>query len=108
MKKLITFILFLLLAHLANCAAMTGFYSKTGVGSLFTDVKEPVSNSAAATGSKRGEACTINVLGLIAIGDSSIIAARANGGISKVATVDSSFLNVLFLFGRHCTIVTGE
>ncbi len=106
MKKII---LYLIAAFaLTNCAATTGINSKTGLGSLFTDIKEPVSNSAASTGSKRGEACSTNILGLVAVGDSSIIAARVNGGITKVATVDSTYLNVLALFGKYCTIVTGE
>lgn len=96
-----------MLLSLVSCAT-TGFGSKTGFASLFVDVKEPVSNSAASTGNKRGEACATNILGIIAMGDASIIAARANGGITKVATVDSTYFNVLALFGKYCTIVTGE
>ncbi len=105
-KKLFSLSLLLTLLF-ANCAT-TGIGSKTGLGSLFIDVTEAVSNSAAATGSKQGEACASNILGIVAIGDASIIAARRNGGISKVATVDAKYFNVLTLYGRYCTIVTGE
>ena len=62
-------------------------------------ITKPISNSVAVTGMKRGEACNMNILGIIALGD---------GGISKVATVDRKIFNVLFLFGQTCTIVTGE
>ena len=87
---------------------MTGVQSKTSPGSLFTMVTEPVSNSGAVAGPKRGEACTTNILGIAAIGDASISTARQSGGITKVATVDNKYFNVLFLFGQYCTIVTGE
>lgn len=103
----IIFILIMIGSMFVSCA-LTGVYSVTGNGSLFTSVVDPISNSAAATGLKRGEACNSNILGIVAIGDGSIIAARANGGITKVATVDRKILNVLFLFGQTCTIVTGE
>lgn len=106
MKKIIL-VLTVVTATFISCA-MTGAYSATGAGSIFTSITEPVSNSAAATGNKKGEACNSNILGLFATGDGSIIAARQNGGITKVATVDRKILNVLFLFGQTCTIVTGE
>lgn len=107
MKKILYVSILLALAQFVGCAG-TGFNSKTGVASLYTDLREPVSNSAATTGSKRGEACASNILGIIATGDASIIAARANGGITKVATVDAYYSNILFLIGKYCTIVTGE
>jgi hypothetical protein len=71
-------------------------------------ITKPISNSVAVTGMKRGEACNMNILGIIVIGDGGITAARQNGGISKVATVDRKIFNVLFLLGQTCTIVTGE
>jgi hypothetical protein len=104
-KIFISLILFHL--FLTSCA-ITGLNSRTGPGSVFTDVTESISNSATTTGSKQGEACAMNILGIASIGDASIIAARKNGGISKVATVDAKYFNVLALFGKYCTIVTGE
>ncbi len=94
-------------ATFISCA-FTGVNSATGAGSIFTSIAEPVSNSAGPTGNKRGEACNSNILGLFSVGDGSIITASQKAGITKVATVDRKILNVLFLFGQTCTIVTGE
>ena len=61
-----------------------------------------------ATPSKRGEACSNNILGLVATGDSSIDAAKKNAGITRVASVDHTSTRVLGYFARFCTIVKGE
>ena len=39
---------------------------------------------------KKGEACSRNILGLVAVGDNSINSAKKNGTITKIATVDYS------------------
>jgi hypothetical protein len=57
---------------------------------------------------KRGEACVISILAVASGGDGSIGAAKANGGISKVASVDYEVLNVLGVYGQYCTVVKGE
>jgi hypothetical protein len=107
-KTFYSFLLAIFMLHFVSCVALTGMQSKTAPASLFTYVTEPVSNSGAVAGPKRGEACAVNALGIVSIGDASIASARNAGGIQKVATVDNRFLNVLFLFGQYCTIVTGE
>ncbi len=107
-KNQLLLLLTLSFAVLSASCASTGFTSGTGNGSLFISVTEPVSNSAASTGLKKGEACSVNILGLISIGDASIVAARSNGNITKVATVDKKYFNVLLLFGQFCSVVTGE
>lgn len=63
-------------------------------------------NSAAP--SKRGEACSSNILGLVATGDSSIDTAKKTAGITRVASVDHSSTRVLGYYARFCTIVKGE
>jgi len=79
------------------------------VNAAFTSAKWDggVSNPEVAT-TKTGEACANSILGLIATGDASIEAAKKEGGITKVATVDHSTTNVLYFYGQYCTIVTGE
>ena len=57
---------------------------------------------------KTGKACANSVLALVAFGDASIEAAKKNGGITKVASVDHSTVNAGYFYGEYCTIVTGE
>ncbi len=57
---------------------------------------------------KRGEACATSILGLIATGDASIEAARKNGGINSIASVDGKSTGILGLYASYCTIVHGK
>ncbi|MCK5889102.1 MAG: TRL-like family protein [Methylococcales bacterium] len=88
---------------LMGCA--TG-YSPVGVG-LITDVKGPIS-ATEMTGSKTGKACATTTLGLINKGDASIEAAKQDGNISVVASVDYHTKGFYPIFGKTCTIVTGN
>jgi hypothetical protein len=47
-------------------------------------------------------------LGAVAQGDASIIAAKANGGITKVSSVDHTAKSILGIWGEWCTIVKGN
>ena len=77
-------------------------------GWVFTDAKfgDEVENGAAAT--KMGKACAQSYLTMIGVGDASVEAAKANGGITQVAAVDHSAKNILGIFGEFCTIVKGS
>ncbi len=61
--------------------------------------------------SKMGKSCVTNVLGLAAFGDSSINAAKEEGGIKNVAYIDRTYegfwLYIPF-FQKGCTIVNGN
>lgn len=58
---------------------------------------------------KTGKACSASYLALVALGDSSIEAAKQNAGITKVASIDHQILAIAgILYHRHCTIITGE
>ena len=59
-------------------------------------------------GSKEGRACAQSILGLVAQGDASIKAAAAEGGITKVSSVDHYTRNMLGVIGEYCTIVRGQ
>lgn len=81
----------------------------------YSDYKDTTSysidNSVKAKPLKTGTACVNNVLMLIAVGDSSVEAARRNGDITKVAFVDTSYNDFWFyypFFQKGCTVVKGE
>ena len=76
-----------------------GIYNETKYGDVATD-------EAGAT--KEGKACGTSILGWVATGDASIQAAKAAGGVTKVASVDHSAKNILGIFGEWCTIVRGN
>lgn len=89
---------------LTGCA---GNMSPVGFG-LITDVKGPITATDNTVGSKSGSACAQNILGLYASGDASILSAKQNAGIRKVATVDYSSNGIYPFFGKTCVMVTGE
>lgn len=74
-------------------------YNETKYGDVATD---------ASSATKQGQACGTSILGWVATGDASIQAAKANGGINTVASVDHSAKNILGIFGEWCTIVRGN
>ncbi len=84
------------------------------VGLLYSDVEAPhvatllEADGEDKTGSKRGEACASGVLGLVAWGDASVDAAKKQGGITDVHTVEHARSNILIFYYKGCTVVTGE
>ena len=56
---------------------------------------------------KEGKACAESILGLIAHGDASVRAAKANGKITEVYSVDHSARNFFGIVGEWCTLVRG-
>jgi len=73
---------------------------------LFAQTTQPMMVSS-NTGRKVGRACATNVLGLIVQGDMSVEAAKKNGGITKVASVDKEVKGYA-VYAEVCTIVTGS
>lgn len=71
------------LAALTGCAIPP---SQTGQA-LVMQVNEPLL-VASNPGSKTGKACAKNIFGIYTAGDISVEAAKNNGGIRRVATVD--------------------
>ncbi|MDO9141087.1 MAG: TRL-like family protein [Methylobacter sp.] len=57
---------------------------------------------------KEGKACAESILGLLARGDASVRAAKQNGNIKEVISVDHSARNFLNIVGEWCTIVRGH
>jgi hypothetical protein len=77
------------------------------LGVFVTDVKGPIGVGDGVGTSKTGRACAQSIMGLVAMGDASIEAAKKAGGIKKVTTVDHESKWTI-VFGTYCTVVTGE
>jgi hypothetical protein len=106
MKK--TFFLLALLTIVASCV---GTQTRSGVSSgLVSSWQDTISGviDNSVNVERRGEACSTNILGIIASGDSSIEAAKRNGGIQKVAYADTTYFNILGLYQKGCTVAKGQ
>jgi|YNPMSStandDraft_2_1061718.scaffolds.fasta_scaffold29721_2 hypothetical protein len=103
MKKTLTFFTLSMLLLALNCAT-PGFGP---IGVLFTSAKIGTYGTGKPA-SKTGESCAFSVLGLIAIGDASVEAAKSRGGINDVSYVDYEIFNVLGLYAKLCTMVRGN
>ncbi|MDD7502078.1 MAG: TRL-like family protein [Elusimicrobia bacterium] len=100
MKK----VLFATLCAAALCACAT---PRTEVGSaLFSQTQQPMLVSG-NKGGKVGKACATNILGLLISGDMSVEAAKKNGRITQVATVDKDIKSYA-VYAEVCTVVTGQ
>ena len=72
---------------------------------LFAQTTQPMMVTS-NTGKKVGRACATNMLGLFVQGDMSVEAAKKNGNITKVASVDKEIKGYA-IYSEVCTIVTG-
>jgi hypothetical protein len=77
------------------------------LGALFTEAKYG-DVATSETGNKEGKSCATSILGLVAQGDASIAAAKANGGITTVSVIDHTAKNILGIMGEWCTVVRGK
>ncbi|MBO6218240.1 MAG: hypothetical protein IJJ71_01095 [Treponema sp.] len=99
MKKLI----FILFAIFTVCIFMSGCTTtKPGYGFGSNAV---ISD---ANMEKRGEATGVFLFGIPIAADASMSTAAENGGITKIATIDTRTTNILGIFIKRTTIVTGE
>ena len=78
---------------------MAGLYSGASVNEHVTQNR---------IGTKRGEACATSILGLVTTGDASAAAAARAAGIQTIGAVDQDYTNVLGLYAKYCTVVTGD
>jgi len=77
-------------------------------GTTFNETKYGNIATAETATTKEGKACATSILGWIAQGDASIVAAKASGGITKVTSVDHYAKSILGIYGEWCTIVKGS
>lgn len=94
-----------LVAFGAMAIGCQGVYSPA-MGVIYTDVQGPV-DAGDKVGAKMGKSCATSVLGLVAIGDASIKAAAAAGGITRIDSVDHHSRWVV-ISGEFCTVVRGS
>lgn len=76
-------------------------------GAWFTEVTDPVTANSTG-GSKVGRATATSYCGLIALGDASIAAAKKQGGISSVSSVDRERTSILGIISTYTTVVRGN
>ncbi|MGD0262883.1 MAG: TRL-like family protein [Verrucomicrobiota bacterium] len=107
MKKLIGYSSVVALAGLvAGCVGPMGPVGGVG-GMVYTDVSGPIGATSNAAGAKMGQATSTGII-CVATGDSSIKAACANGGITKISHVDYHTTSVLGLWAKTTVTVYGE
>jgi len=84
--------------------------SLMAVGLLATgcSITVPVDATSNPVGSKVGESSGSTFFGMYSTIDVSIKSAAANGGISKISTVDMKRETILGLINTYTCIVTGE
>ncbi len=105
MKKLAA-----LLGLAAGMATMSGC-AMAGPGMVYGTIYSGYTiggGVGAGTGNKVGSACAMSILGVIAVGDASIDAAKKDAGITNVANVDHESFGILGIYANVCTKVTGS
>lgn len=88
---------------------MTGCGSTMPVGAIITNVELPITATAVTGGgSKTGEASCVSYLSMVAKGDCSIEAAKKNGNISTVTSVDWHYDTILGIVNNYKVTVHGN
>lgn len=106
MKIFLVFGLMSLLVGLSGCMIVDSpIKGVLGTEVIWGDV---AGKTAKADTQKQGKACAESILGLLAHGDASVRAAKENGGITEVSSVDHSARNFLNIVGEWCTLVRGN
>jgi hypothetical protein len=78
------------------------------VGLIYNDTKYGYIATAASGGLKEGKACATSFFSLIATGDASLTAAKAQGDIRIITHIDHSTTNILGIYAKHCTLARGD
>lgn len=90
-----------------GCAMATG--GNGGVmGTIYTAYKMGGNIGSGGAGSKTGQACATSILGVVALGDATVAAAKQAGGITNVSHVDHDNFGVLGVYAKTCTVVVGD
>lgn len=80
----------------------------TEVGiALFSDTVQPLMVTNNAGANKVGRACGKNYLGLLIQGDMSVEAAKKDGKITQVASIDKEIKSYA-IYAEVCTVVRGR
>lgn len=90
---------------LSSCS---GAFNRAGPGLVYTDTVEGLYVDNNVSAARTGKACSTKILSLFVTGDASVEAAKRNGRISSVATMDAEYSNILGVYGKACTVVRGR
>ena len=92
---------------LSSCG--TAGMSKSGSG-IYIYVTDGIHTNNDVKSTKSGEACMYNFLGIVASGDISVAAAKDDGNIKNVASIERTNLGINYPvnFAKTCTIVKGN
>ncbi len=90
------------------CGLLSGCASSFPVGTIYTNLKLPVSATGSAGSSKVGHGECVSYFSLVTKGDASIETAMKNGNITKVSHVDWEVENILGVVGKYKVTVYGE
>jgi hypothetical protein len=93
---------------LSGCATFAFSGQRSAIGFVYTDAYTPQTLTPNAIGKKKGEACATSVLGLVTNGEAGIRDAADAGGITYISSVDTTFRNILGVWSKYCTIVSGD
>jgi len=102
LKKVLTTLALAASVSLAGCA------TSVPIGALITDVTLPAGATANGEGTKVGRAKCQSILALVAQGDCSIEAAKADGNITEVTHMDWKANNILGIIGNYELVVHGN
>lgn len=98
------------LAVCTGCAGIARAPVVPAAGFIYTDTHAPLDIEYDNTdlGAKSGQASSVNILGLVAIGDASIGAAAKDGNITVVKHADYQNFRVLGVYSRFTITVYGD
>ncbi len=110
MKKMMAVVTIAIMCFMFSGCAMWQAPVIPPQGAIFSSTSAPIQTQFRDTdlGSKRGEATSIAILGLIGIGDASVYEAAQNGNIQTVKHVDYEIMNVLGIYVEFKTVVYGD
>ncbi|MFN0058150.1 MAG: TRL-like family protein [Planctomycetota bacterium] len=110
MKRFALGMICLMALATSGCAGFVSAPVVPPLGWVYTQVHAPLDVDYMNTdlGSKKGSAETMNILGLIAMGDASIGKAAMNGNIKTVKHADYEMFNILGVYSRFTTHVHGD
>ena len=111
MKKIIMVVICMSLLCIVSCVIPVAESTPLAGGLIYSNMRfsgklPNVEN--AQPGPKAGSSEMSEVLWCVTSGNASISQAARNGGISKIKTVEHEYVNVLLIYQKYTTYVTGE
>jgi hypothetical protein len=93
---------------LSGCAGIVFSGNKTPFGFIYANASTNEMVTQNPLTPKEGQACASSILGWVTTGDASVATAAKAGSVSKIASVDHTFTNILGVYSKYCVVVTGE